>query len=961
MKKLTTSVLAVVLFSSVALVEGQTRKDTITKTKNIDEVVVTALGLKKKPKELSYSVSSVKEGDLTASNSTNTATAMVGKVSGMQINVVNNGVSPDTRVVLRGNRSLLGNNQALIVVDGFPAPRGVLDRINPDDIQEVTILKGANASALYGSEAANGVMVITTKKGRGRMNVNLSSSVEVESVAYMPQVQDQFGVGGFPDGTLYPLENVNWGPRYDGRMVEASEKYANGDVWMIPFTPIKNNHKNFFDDALSYRNGITVSSGTDNTKFLFSVDNLDKAGVVPKDQYNRTNVRLNAGKDFGKFELNTNISFFNSKTDVVADATGRQGRPLYWSIINTPLHIPLTQMKNWRDGYYTRNEVSYYRFYENPYFLIDTQRRKSKFNEFTFVGDAKYNFTDWISATWRVGYTSNNGVSKTNLGAYKYAFHVEHPYSEMDEYGASTADEMTNFTRLNSDVIISVDKDITNNLSVKANIGQSARIDNYNRINVGGSNLIIPDFWNVSTRTGELTGGQYTEDYKKVGVFADVTLGLNDWLFVNGSARNDWSSTLLLGNNSFFYPGGGISIVLSQALPGMVSPKGLSYLKLSGNLTKSGNDPQVYANSSIFATTSGFPYGSIPGLGQSNRDVTSNLRPEFTISKEAGLEFGFFRNRLTGNVTVYQTNTTDQIIPINISTASGATSLMTNVGEVENKGLELDLSADVIKTSDFRWNIASNFSTYNSMVVSLADGVEELNIGGYADFSIVARKGEAYPQIKTTAYQRDPQGRVVVGANGDPIQATDMKVMGKTTPDFVVGLNTTFDYKGFKLYASADYRKGGVFYNNLVDALEFTGLTQHSATAGRMPFVFPNSSYLDASGNYVANTDRLTSGGGNAFWDKYNDVKENYVTDASFVKIREIALSYDISKDALSNSGLTGLNIGIYTRNPFTFRPKENVYTDPEFNYSTGNVIGIGDQRQGPPTRILGLKLTANF
>ena len=438
-------------------------------------------------------------------------------------------------------------------------------------------------------------------------------------------------------------------------------------------------------------------------------------------------------------------------------------------------------------------------------------------------------------------------------------------------------------------------------------------------------------------------------------------MGFNDWLFVNGSVRNDWSSTLSLENNSFFYPGGGISFVLSQAIPTMVSPKGLSYLKLSANLTKSGNDPAAYANSSIFATTSGFPYGSIPGLGQSTRDVTSDLRPEFTLSREAGLEFGFFRNRLTGNITVYQTNTTDQIIPINTSSASGATSLMTNVGEVQNKGLEFDLNADIIKTSDFRWNVATNFSTYNSKVVSLADGVDELSIGGYADFNIVARVGESYPMIKTTAYERDPQGRIIVGANGDPIQATDMKVQGKTTPDFVVGLNTTIDFKRFKLYASADYREGGVFYNNLVDALEFTGLTQHSVTAGRMPFVFPNSSYLDATGNYVANTDRLTSGGGNAFWDKYNDVKENYVTDASYVKIREIALSYDFSKDWISSAGLTGLSMGVYTRNPFTFRPKSNVYTDPEFNYSTGNVIGIGDQRQGPPTRILGFKLTANF
>lgn len=965
MKKLNKTILALVTSSSFVLIPAQKRNsstsDTI-KTKDIESVVVTALGIKRKPKELSYSVAPVKSEDLTASNTTNTAQAMVGKVSGMQINVVNNGVSPDTRVVLRGNRSLLGNNQALIVVDGFPAPRGVLDRINPDDIQEVTVLKGANASALYGSEAANGVLIITTKKGKGRLQVTLNSAVEAENVSFMPKVQDQFGAGGFPDFTLYPLENVAWGPRYDGRMVEASEKYPNGDVWMLPYSPIKNNHRNFFETGMAYRNGLTLSSGEPDSNILFSIDFLDKSGVVPRDAYNKTNVRLNANKKIGKFEFGGNVTFFSSKTDVVSDEAGRQDRPLYWRIFNTPLHIPIDQMKNWRDGYYTRNEVSYYRFYENPYFIVDTQRFNGKFNDFLFVGNAKYQFTDWFSAMFRAGYTTNNNVTKTKRGAYTYAFQVPNAYNNMAPYGAQTGDFMSTFNRLNTDVVLSFDKDLTKDFGIKANIGQSVKVDNYNSMNVGGLNLIIPDFWNVSTRSGELSGSQYTYNYRKVGAFADATLSYKNWLYINGTARNDWSSSLSPQNRSFFYPGGGISIVLSEAIPGLVSPKGLTYLKLSGNITKSGNDPVYYANNSVFTAPANFPYGSAVGLSQSNRDVSPDLRPEFTKSMETGLEFGLFKSRVTGNITAYKTNTTDQIIPINVSTAAGASSLMTNVGEVENKGLELDLNADVFRTTDFRWNVSGNFSTYTSKVVSLAEGVNELSIGGYAAFNVVATVGEAYPQIKVTAWERDPEGRVVVDSKGDPIQAADMKTMGKTTPDFVMGLNTTLQYKNFKLYASADYREGGVFYNNIVNAMEFAGLTQHSVTAGRLPFVYPNSSYSDGKGGYIANIDRTTSNGGNTFWSqKYAAVAENYITDASYIKIREISLTYDFSKNFIQAAKLTGLSLGVYTRNPFMFLPKENVYTDPEFNYSTGNVIGIGDQRQSPPTRILGVKLSANF
>lgn len=959
MKKLTTSVLVVVLSASFAMVNAQ-KKDTV-KTQDIEGVVVTALGIKRKPKELSYSVATVKNDDLTAANSTSTATALVGKVSGLNINVTNNGVNPDTRVVLRGNRSLLNNNQALIVVDGFPSPQNVLNRINPEDIQEVTVLKGANASALYGSEATNGVLIITTKKGRGKLSVVVNSAVELETVSYLPQLQDQFGVGGFPDGTSYPLENVNWGPRFDGSLIEASETYANGDVWKIPYSPIKNNHRNFFDKAFSYRNGVTVSSGDADSNILFSVDFLKKNGTVPKDEFNRTTVRLNAGKKLGNFEINGNFSFFNSQTDVVAEEAGRQGRALYWNIINTPLHIPLREMQNWRDGYYTRNEVSYYRFYENPWYIIDTQRDRSELNEATFIANVKYNFTDWLSASFRAGYTSNSNTFKRSRGAYTLAFTVPNAYSNMADYGANTVDRLTNFSRLNTDFIVSVDKDLGTDFNVKANIGQSVRIDKQNQIEVSGDNLIIPDFYDVSTRTGLLGGGTFKRNYRKVGVFADVTLGYKNWLFLNGTGRNDYSSSLSSENRSYFYPGGGVSVVLSDAIPNIKSDKGLTYLKFSGNITKSGNDPLAYDNNGIFAAPAGFPYGGTTGLGQGARAVSLDLRPEFTLAKEVGMEFAFFKSRLTGNVSLYQTNTTDQIISISTSTASGSTSLLTNIGEIENKGLEIDLSGTIIKSQDFKWDLSANYSGYKSLVKSLSDGVDELAIGGYANYSVVARVGEEYPQLKATAYERDAQGRVIVGANGDPIQASGLKAMGKTTPDFILGANTTISYKGFKLYASADYRKGGVFYNNLVNALEFTGLTQHSVTANRQPFVFPNSSYLDGSGNYVANTNRLTSDGGNAFWDKYGAVAENYVTDASFIKIREISLSYDFSKNLLANTGLTGINLGVYARNPFMFRPESNVYTDPEFNYSTGNVIGIGDQRQTPPTRLFGLKLTANF
>lgn len=933
----------------------------VSSAMELESVVVTALGIKRKPKELSYAVESIKTEELTKTRAVNVATALSGKVSGLQVSVINNGVNPSTRVVLRGNRSLLGNNEALIVVDGFPSARGVLDRINPDDIDNVTILKGANASALYGAEAANGVMIITTKKGSGKLSITYNSSLQMEQVAYLPKIQSEFGVGGFPDGTLYPLENVNWGPRFDGRLVDASETLDDGSVWQVPFTPVKNNIKNFFNTGISTRNGITFKGGDENSDFLFSIDQTNTTGTVPKDTYNRTNVRLKGSRKYNKLTVGGNVSFFRAHSNQVSETAGRQGRPVYWNVLNTPLHIPLDQMKNWRTGQFTRNEVSFYRFYENPYFIIDTQREKNDYTEFNVLSNIDYKFTDYLTLSVNTGYTSYSEDFKRQFGAFTYAFELAHTYSSMDPYGAKTASRIATGQRLNNDIILKFDKNLSDDFNLKVTTGANTRLTSSSSINVSGNDLTIPDFYNVSTRTGELIGGEERILFRRQGVFAELSLGYKGFLFLTGTARNDWSSSLPVQNRSFFYPGAGLSFLVSEAFPGIKSDNGISNLKATFNITKSGNDASAYATKSIFSTPTGFPYGSTTGLSQGSRDTDSNLSPEFTLSKELGVEVSLFNDRLAVNASVYQTNTTDQIVPINTSLASGASSILTNIGEIENKGLELDLKGTIIKTEDFGWKLGLNYSGIKSKVKSLFDGVEEVSIGGFADAEIVAKVGEAYPLIKTSSYLRDPQGRVIVGDNGNPIKDSQNRTQGKTTPDYIVGLNTQLTYKNWTLYAVADYRTGHVFYNNLNDALEFTGLTQHSASAGRQPFVFPNSSYSDGNGGYIANNNRLTAGGGNAFWDEYNTVKENYVSDATTLKLREVSLTYDFSSDFIKRAGIDALSIGFFGRNLLTLRPKENTTTDPEFNFTTGNAIGVGTQAQTPPTRQFGLNLNLTF
>jgi len=931
---------------------------------SLDEVVITALNIRRKPRELAYSVAKLASTDITETKAVNAATALIGKVSGMQINTVNSGVNPNTRIVLRGSRSLLGNNQALIVIDGFPSARGVFDRMSPNDIENVNVLKGSNAAVLYGSEASNGVLLVTTKKGKGKLSVEYNTSTQFDKVSYLPELQDQFGAGGFPDGTLYPLENVAWGPRFDGRLVDASETYADGRVLQVPFSPIKNRNRDFFNTGTTLRHGVILSGGDETSDFLLSLDQTNTTGTIPKDKYNRTNFRVKGSREYGKLKIGGNVTFFRDHQNVTAGQGGRQSRPFYWTLINTPLHIPLNnpEYKNWRNGEFTRNEVSFFRFYENPYFILDTQRDKTNVQEFNVLTNVDYKINDWITASIAAGYTSNTRKFKRETGAFTYAFQVPNAYSNLDPYGAATISNLSITDRFNSDLLVTLDKEF-NNFSTKLTVGQNTRIETRDFISVAGNDLNIPNFYNVSTRTGELIGSEFASDFRRIGVYADATLGYKNFLFLNLIGRNDWSSTLSKENRSFFYPGAGLSFVVSDAFPSIKSDSGINYLKTNFSVTKTGRDPSEYQNNATFITPSNFPYSNTVGLSQSNNAPDANLNPEFTNSIEAGVELTLFKDRFSIIATAYKTNTVDQIIPVNVSLTSGALTNIVNVGEIENKGLELDLTGTIFKAQDFSWDMSINYTGFESEVLSLTEGVNEIEIGAAAAAGarIVAIVGESFPLLRTTAYLRDPQGRVIVGADGDPVQDTQEQIQGKTVPDYILGYKSTVRYKNFRLYVSADYRTGHVFYNNLYDALEFTGLTPHSASSGRQAFVFPNSSYADGAGGFTENNDRLTTGGGNSFWDSYNEVKENYVTDASSLRLREVSLSYSLDNDFLEKIGFQKVTLGIYGRNLVTWLPKANKITDPEFANNTGNAVGIGTQSQGPPTRSFGASLSLKF
>ena len=937
---------------------------------DINEVVVTAFGIKREAKELTYASKVIDEKLLNQAAPVNAVTAMAGKVSGLNLTTLNNGVNPTTMIVLRGYKSITGNNQALIVIDGVVQAYTALDNLNPNDIASVNTLKGAAATALYGSQGANGALIVTTKQGGNKkMEVNFNSSLVIEQVKYFPELQSSFGMGY--DNEYYPYENTNWGPRYDGVPRRLGPILADGSYQVVPYSPIKNNRKNFFVDGVTSINGLSISGGDEKSTYFFSAQHTDVDGITPNDQYTKDNFRFNGSRSGDKFKITTNVSFFRDKSDVAAPDGGYQTRGIYWNVLNTPGSVPLTSYKNWRTDTYATPETYYNEYYQNPYMIADIARNRAEANRLYSNVKLEYDITSWIKASYSLAGTFYNRYNQNTREAVTYNGLIS-PSRTASNTPAAFVDASTSDSRINSDFLLSFDRKITEDFTAKLILGNSVFSYQQKGIQLGGNNLFVPGLYAPSVRTGELTGALTKFQERTSAYFADLTLKYKGFLTLNGAYRYDKSSTLPLEANGFDFYTYGAVVDVTNAIPGLKGDY-VNFINLRGSYASVGSSPTNVRGSStrgflneLYSTPAGFPFGSTIGLGVPTAGATANLTPEFTKTMEFGIDMAFFNNRLDVKANYYVSNTTDQFNTLSVSAASGMSLYKLNSGEVENKGFELDVDVTVLRNEDFTWKIGGNLSKIKNKVISLGSGVDRAQVGLAStgdQTGIYAQVGQSYPSIFAPAYVRDDAGRVIIDqSTGDPVISSELKNLGQTTPDLILGFNTSFTYKGITLSAVADYKTGHVYYNSMVDALEFTGLTQHSASAGRLPFVFPNSSYESAPGVYTANTNITTSGGGSAFWNsQYNPIKENYVVDASTFKLREVALSYDLPAKYLDKTFIKGVNFGLVARNILMLRSAANKYTDPEFTNDGQQVTGFGTLDQLPPTGSYGFKLNVKF
>ena len=930
----------------------------------VDEVVVTALGIKREKREVTYQTQKVGDQELNIIAPTRAASALAGKVAGLQINVQNNGVNPTTQILLRGLRSISGDNTALIVIDGSIASQGAFDALNPNDIADISVLKGATAAALYGSSAGNGALIVTTKAGQAgqKFTVGLNASYTMDKVAYMPDFQTEYGTGW--EGAYDNVENTNWGPRFDGTLRQIGPTFPEGyglETQMVPYAPVKDNLLNFFNTGQTFNNTLYLSGSNENSTFYISIGDQRADGIVPDDTYQRNTIRVNASKKMGKVELSASTSFFTDKSDVVGGTIGDQDRPLYWFILNTAANIPLSTYKDWDNPLSYGYADNYFNaYYQNPYWAIGTNRNIDESNRLVGNFNMSYDILDWLNFTARAGINNVWGNGKNWRAAQTYNADLQPSAGAVSSFVEDSEFQTKTYT---GDALLSGNFEFLTDFTLKSILGATVYATDYRGSTIRANNLSIPGFYDISNGTGSLVGSVDESIKRYYGFFGDFTLGFRNYLFLNFSGRNDWTSTLAKGNNSYFYPAVGASFVVTDAIQALKDNPVLSFAKLTLSNSTVYNDLAPYRINETYSQHVSFPFGSVNGFYLSPTAVDANISKEKINTTEVGLNLGFLQSRMWLDASYYNTITSDLITFTTPSITSASTSFLTNIGELQGKGFELTLGGTLLQARDFKWDINVNYSSSETVVNEIYEGLDEVAVTTTGQYGIYAVVGEAFPQMKANVYKRDPQGRIVVdAASGHPITEAELALLGKTTPDYIVGLNSSVSFKGFTVSATMDYRTGHVYYEQGSDAMEFTGRSMASVSANRQDFVIPNSVIETSPGVFVENKNIPVAGGRQSYWtDVYNDVKSNYVKDATALKLRELAVTYELPANLVRKTPLSKVSLGFIGRNLMTWLPAENRFSDPEFNNTNSNAIGVGGYFQSPPTKSLGFSLNVEF
>ncbi len=916
----------------------------------LSEVVVTALGIKREKKALGYAMQEVKTDVFSENRSTNVSNLLQGKVAGVQISQSGSGVGGPTRIVLRGLNSLSGNNTPLWVVDGLPVldnsnsntqfsySSGAAD-INPDDIESVSVLKGANAAALYGSRAQNGAIVITTKKGKeGKLQLEYNGYVSMSKAYDSYEFQDVYGQG--TNGQYTVEATGSWGPKMTGQIIPhwRNEFYGDDSYKEYAMLPQKDIIDDFFRTALNYTNSVSATGGNDKINARFSFTDTRNQGILPNESMNKQNYNLNVEMKSKYLTIGGKVSYFREKV---------KNRPetFYtstWShLIRMPRNIRLQDLQNpiGLDGYVVNwhGDDSEYR---NPYGFIENGNG-NELNRDRFQGQISVvgNITEWLKITGRIGLDRISDNTET------YAVHYSKSENPKDLITiTNTASE-----ELNADLMLNFDKRFKD-FSLTANVGIATNYNKFKSLAGESGKAIIPNFPALSNGESKLAIQDFSS--KRINsILGNATLGYKGYAFLDVTARNDWSSTLPSSNWSYFYPSVSLSGVLSDIFE---LPKDY-FLKVRGSIAQVGNDTAPYALYNVYTLSA---LGNNTIGSSSNTYPLADLKPEKTVSWELGVDYRMFGNRLGVDFTYYKSTTTDQILSMTVPTSSGYTSKKINAGKMESKGVELMVTGTPIQTKDWRWDVTLNWGKNTTRNVELDQKnkryvfplTTNVRVG-----KVVIDEGGKFGDIVSTAYKKNADGRILVGDNGLPlIDTKSEKVIGNMMPDWTGSFGTTLAWKNIVFSALIDVRYGGQFLS-MTDAYA-TGAGNSKRTLNGRDGMVVNG-IVESTG--LENAKQVTAQEYYATIAGTYPVGEEFLHDATYVKLRELSIGYTLPKMWFKNTPINNVKVSVVGRDLFNIYKAAPV--NAEFAQNSQDVFQAFELAALPSTRTIGFSLNVKF
>ncbi|XZF13251.1 SusC/RagA family TonB-linked outer membrane protein [Chitinophagaceae bacterium MMS25-I14] len=925
-------------------------------SKTLNETVVTALGIKKEKKSLGYSVSEVSSDAIDKSGEQNIIEALAAKAPGA--NITSSGGTPgaSTKILLRGNSTFTGNNQPLVVIDGIPVDNSTNDfaagdypflstlegvnesnralDINPNDVESVSVLRGPAAAALYGSRGGNGAIIITTKKGKygkGKsLGVTYSSSLEISKVSRLPDLQGVYlqGNGGqFSTGTAN-----SWGPRADTSGM-----------------PTYNKYKDFFQTGLSYINNVAIDGGNENSIFRLSVGNTTTSGVIPTSKLKRTTVTLSAESKLSDWlTVGGSANYTNTQATRIQNGSNLSGVML--PLLRAPLNY---NVKNYKDA--NGNPITYYGPYDSPLWTVNENPYTDQTNRVFGNVYANAKLSKSFSINWKTGtdaYTTDAqqiwGIGSNPGNSHPY------PYGQVDRISYD-------YRQIYSDFILRYNKYLSERVELNAFVGYNFLYEESNSIYSRGRNTTapgVPGFWNYSNFNEYYASN--TESYQRSqGVYGEATLGYNSFLYLTVTGRNDWTTAFGRNGRSLFYPKADLAWIFSEHIN---RNNVLTYGKLRFAYSDAGVAPSPYSYTKItyYAAPfindgyagNGFPYLGNNGSAPLNVNYPGGLVPADVEGREVGLETRWLKNRVNLEIVLYNQISHNNLIQRPVAPSSGYQAEYTNAGEIQNKGIELTLGVDILKSKNFQWNVSGSFSKNKSKVLSIVDGVNQINYeNGFSQIASEAIVGQPYGVFYGTAWERDASGKLLIDeSTGLPDVTTTSKIIGDPNPKYLLNISNSFTYKGLNFSFVWDIRHGGDIWNGTWQNLNYRGLA--GPTADRTQTYLINGVY-DANSPHAgqANTVQVSALDYFTYYKGALGATENAVYDGSWVRLRSVNLSYRFNLRAKNpNSTFNFLELGVTGRNLLLFTNYPGVDPETSLTGAASNITGY-DYFNNPGTK----------